>query len=105
MEHLRGKYVRVWTDNAGGEGALKKGAAKASDHNFLVHATWLLAAKNNVGLWINRVPTDDNIADEPSRCEYRLIEALGAKWHAPVLAQHFWRPNTWESVALCKHRL
>ena len=44
--NLAGRTVRVWTDNAGGEGALRTGAAKSCDHNLLVHAVWLLAAKH-----------------------------------------------------------
>jgi len=97
---LKDKCVRIWTDNAGGEGALKKGRAKANDHNLLVHATWLFAAQNNIGVQIERVPTDDNISDEPSREKYDLMNAIGAKWHAPVIADNFWHPTKWESIAL-----
>jgi len=46
LPQLEGCCVRVWTDNAGGEGALRKGATKASDHNLIVHAVWLLAARH-----------------------------------------------------------
>ena len=42
---LAGRNVRVWTDNVGGEGALRSGAAKASDHNLIVHGVWLLALR------------------------------------------------------------
>ena len=72
MARCRGRYIRIWTDNARGEGALRKKAAKQSDHNALVHAVWLMAARNNVGLWIERVGTKDNIADDPSREEYNI---------------------------------
>ena len=31
--------------------------------------------------------SDDNIADEPSRDEYGLMNLLGARWRPPVVAQ------------------
>jgi len=71
---LAGKRLRVWTDNTGGEGALRRGSSKAVDHNRLVHATWLLATMFHVGLVVHRVPTDDNIADLPSREQYSLLD-------------------------------
>ena len=37
-------------------------------------------------LWIERVPTSENIADLPSREEYGLMEAIGAQWVPPMLA-------------------
>ena len=52
---LRGRCARVWTDNKGGECCLRTGAAKARDHNLLTHAVWLLCAKENIGLWVERV--------------------------------------------------
>jgi hypothetical protein len=97
---LRGCAVRVWTDNAGGEGALRKGGSKASDHNLLIHATWLLAARGGFGMYIYRVPTKDNIADSPSREEYTLLEAMGADWRRPWLPNAFWQPASWEAVAV-----
>ena len=60
MESLRGRCVRVWTDNKGGECALRSGAARAGDHNLLIHAMWLLAAKEGFGLWIERVQAESN---------------------------------------------
>ena len=95
MERCRGRCIRVWTDNAGGEGALRKKAAKQSDHNALVHAVWLMAARNNVGLWIERVGTKDNIADDPSRGEYKLLELMGAKYSPPTVPDELWEPHTW----------
>ena len=40
-------------------------------------------------LWIERVPTDDNLADLPSREEYALLEEMHAQWREPVVAQLF----------------
>ena len=43
--------------------------------------------------WLERVPTDDNISDLPSRTEYRLLEELGAQWRPAALAQNFISSN------------
>jgi hypothetical protein len=55
VDRLRGKCVRVWCDNKGGECCLRKGSAKTGDHNLLIHTVWLLAAKEGFGLWMERV--------------------------------------------------
>ena len=62
--------MRVWEDNAGAEGSLAKGASHSEDHNLLIHAIWYMAAKYGFGLWIERVASDDNISDCPSRERY-----------------------------------
>lgn len=45
------------------------------------------AAQQNVCM--DRVPTDDNVSDLPSREEYDLLQGLGAVWRPPVVAQVF----------------
>ena len=64
---LRGRKVVVWSDNRGAEGASRKGSAKAFDHCRLVHELWLHALQNQTHVWIERVPSHDNISDSPSR--------------------------------------
>ena len=59
--------IRVWTDNIGGECALRKKSSAALDHNLFVHLIWEKAANLNAGLWIDRVPSKLNIADGPTR--------------------------------------
>ena len=104
-EQLKGKLVRVWCDNVGAEKALSAGAAKATDHNMQIHALWLQAARNGHGLWIERVPTDDNVADLPSREEYELLERIGAQWTKPVMDCAFEDPSKWSMVgkSLARH--
>jgi hypothetical protein len=100
VDRLRGRCVRVWCDNKGGECCLRAGAAKSGDHNLLVHAMWLLAAREGFGLWVERVPTKENIADLPSRESYKLLQALGAVWRTPFFAPAFERPAAWETVSV-----
>ena len=74
FEHLvRGKTLRVYCDNVGGERALAAGAAKSPDHNKLIHAVWMIAMRLGLAVWTYRVPTKDNIADLPSRESYELL--------------------------------
>ena len=100
LPYLKSRRVIVYTDNAGGEGALRKGTTEAWDHNLLVHGVWLLAAKARIGLWVERVPTDDNISDDPSREAYALLESIGANWCEPVVPPHLWEPEQWDSVVV-----
>ena len=88
-KQLNNKYVKIWTDNTGGEAVLRQGAAKAMDHNALVHIFWLLAIEHDFMVEIARVPTDDNIADGPTRpgkdINCNILHALGATEDAPRL--------------------
>ena len=72
-DELRDKHVSIYTDNAGVLGALTKGSTKEPDHNTMVHLLWHRIAVDKLGVWFNRVPTDDNIADGPTR---RWFDAL-----------------------------
>ena len=40
---------------------------------------------HGMGLWIDRVPSDDNLSDLPSREEYELLYSMGAVWREPVI--------------------
>eukprot|EP00969_Alexandrium_andersonii_P070768 3123625-Alexandrium_andersonii.AAC.1 len=62
---------------------------------MLVHAVWLLAARRSIGLWIERVASDDNIADLPSRESYDALEALRAAWVPPRLPRELEDPRAW----------
>ena len=94
---LKGASVRIWTDNAGGELALKKQAGKASDHNALVHLVWTKAAEINAGLYINRVPSCENIADGPTRptevVSMSIVNNIAAKFQEPKLPRELATTN------------
>ena len=79
----RNSVVKIWTDNIGGECALRNKSSSAEDHNMLAHLTWLKASELNAGLWIDRVPSKYNIADGPTRPDESvgasLLNAMGAR--------------------------
>ena len=52
-------------------------------------------------MWVSRVPTKENLADDPSRERYSLIAAMiGARECPPRLDRRFARPSSWEALAL-----
>ena len=71
---------------AGAESTTRKGSAAALDHNKLIHEIWIHALRHQIKLWIERVPSEDNVSDSPSRFDYELLRDLGATWCQPVLA-------------------
>ena len=74
----QGCDLHVYSDNTGAEACLRKGAAKAFDHSCIVHCMWKRAVELDVDLAVFRVPTDDNLADLPSRrARERLRRAAG----------------------------
>ena len=86
-EELRGRKVIVWSDNKGAEAACRKGSAKSWDHAVMIHDIWSLALKNDTAIWIERVASDDNLSDLPSRESYELLHALRGRWRAPKLPE------------------
>ena len=86
IRECRGKTVRIWTDSEGSHGALQAGSAKAADHNRLVHAMWLLAAENDVGMFVYCVSTNENVSDYPSRGSFTVLKAINASRRKPKLA-------------------
>ena len=97
---LKGRRVRIWSDNNGSEASLRKGRARSFDHNALVHCLWRKAALDQLHLWVGRVPSELNIADPPSRESYEVLQALQAEPVPPVLDACFTCPEAWESLTI-----
>jgi hypothetical protein len=96
----RERRVRLFSDNVGAERCTKKGSAREWDHTALIHSIWLKAARLQAQLWVERVPTAENIADLPSRESYSLLQRLGAVFVEPMLDPVFRRPDAWEALSL-----
>jgi hypothetical protein len=73
----------------GAERSTAKGSAKAWDHNCLVHSIWTQAFLQKFHIWVERVPTDDNVADLPSRMQYQLLQEIGSVWRQPRIADMY----------------
>ena len=74
-----GRNVIIYSDNTGAEAATRKGATKNFDQHSLVHCMWKRFAELKIGVWVVRVPTDDNIADCPSRCVTSFVVGCGRR--------------------------
>ena len=60
---------------------------------------WLKAAQMHMHLYVERVPTDDNIADLPSREAYDLLKSMGVVAVEAKLDRMFCCPEAWESLS------
>ena len=97
---LKGRRIVIWSDNTGAQAATSTGRAKSFDHACIAHCIWAELAKLHVQAHVERVPTDSNIADLPSRQEYELLHKIGAKEMEPKLSPVFLRPDAWESLSI-----
>ena len=70
--------------------------------NVALFACWgrKHALVSRFGLYVLRVPSKDNISDDPSREKYDLVEKVGAKFVEPVLAPMYANAQTWEALAI-----
>ena len=98
-DKLQSRKICIWSDNTGSEATTDKGTAKSWDHARIVHSIWLKAAMIKAHLWVDRVPTKENIADLPSRMEYQLLLDMGAQFVKPVLDDMFWKPEAWSELS------
>ena len=94
------RRVCIFSDNVGAEGSSRKGTARSWDHARIVHCIWKKAVTLGAHIWVQRVPTDDNIADLPSREKYGLLERIGAVHTEPFLGPEFWHPEAWEALSV-----
>ena len=89
-------------------------------HTCIVHSIWyedclaafpmmlllcaracrLRALELEMGLWISRVPSEDNIADDPSREEYEVLRALKAVRIEPRMHPKFLEFKAWDVISL-----
>ena len=94
------------------------GASRQFDHGSLVHSMWKhflhldMEARNlrrlgqlartapALQVHVLRVPTDDNIADLPSRNAYALLGQLGGRSVPAVLAEQYLDTKAWKSLSL-----
>jgi len=64
---LTGRNLVVFSDNTAAEAATRRGSAKHFDQGRVVHGIWLKLAELRCNMWIERVPTEENLSDLPSR--------------------------------------
>ena len=60
-----------------------------------------LAIELGIGIYVDRVSSKDNIADDPSRERYQLLKEIGAKPLCPKIHRRFLDAQSWESLSIC----
>ena len=97
-EIISGRNLHIFTDNAGAEHSTARGYAKLFDHTCVVHSIWLKALELGTGIFVSRVPSKLNLADDPSREDYRLLERMGAVRRKPWIDPRFLQRDAWASL-------
>ena len=49
------------------------------DHTCIVHSIWMMAWQMDCGMFVVRVPSKENLADDPSRERYGLLAGMKAR--------------------------
>ena len=84
---LKGADLVLYCDNTAQEGALTKGFSTAWDMAVVAGVFWELAGRSDCDVWIERVPSELNLADCPSRpfdpASRSVLEALDVQWTPP----------------------
>ena len=86
-QELQGRKVIHWIDNTSALAALIKGYSRVPDSAQIVHAFHSLNLGLKCRVWFEYVNTKANIADEPSRGEFTLLNELGSTEKAIVFTE------------------
>ena len=78
-EVIRERQVIAVVDNDSAKDAAIRGYSPSLPSVFLVAALWKAVAAANATPWFDRVPAPSNIADGPSRLDFKAVEDLGGK--------------------------
>lgn len=81
---IQGSWILLFVDSEPVQGSLVKGYSSKEDLCELVGIFWKLALDFEVFIYIDRVPTDSNPADPPSRDQIDVGEKLGWKSIEPI---------------------
>ena len=83
-DFLRGALLLLAIDNSGVVGSLIAGRGTAFDHNAAIARVWLHMAELGVVPHVVRVETTCNVADGPTRDDFRFLSRLQARFVEPV---------------------
>jgi hypothetical protein len=104
-DKIAGKHIMLFSDNVGSEVAARSGKAKQFDHACLAHSIWTKLLEIDASIYVDRVATDLNIADLPSRRDFYLLKAMRCVQLEPRLDSRFRTPKAWGSLSIshCLH--
>ena len=76
---VRGGSLRLFVDNEGARCSIISGYTSNAWAARIVAQIWGEAARWDISLWIDRVPSKENPADHPSRDRWAMVERL--RWN------------------------
>lgn len=109
-KELRGGNIVVHSDNTVAENSVRKGRARSFDHTAVVHSIWAKILELDANMYVVRVASKENLADDPSRERYILLQRMAAELGVeveavdPVLDLRFAAAQSWDSLAVTAHR-
>ena len=111
-QQLHASLVVLFCDNRGQEGILRKGFSSAWDIAVLSGIFWELAALERVDVFVERVPSEENVADYPTRMNdeacrravahvfaMQYVEPRGVEVLEQVFQSLFEHPNDYPEVS------
>ena len=78
-DRLQNRSVFIYTDNEAAKFAVVSGRTANDAAAEILEKIWDSMVDNRVYPWVERVPTESNPADDPSRIEFRQLEEKGAR--------------------------
>ena len=82
-KRLVDRPILLWIDNDRAAANLVEGYSPKTDSSSIVGSFWLMAAQLKASIYIDRVESESNLSDGPSRFEFDLIQSLGGVWGPP----------------------
>ena len=86
---VSGSLCVVYVDNAGAMMGVIKGSCGASDINAAIARIWMDAVECNIGMHLCRVESKANLADGPTRDDWRYLQRLNAVFVPPRIPKWF----------------
>ena len=76
---LEGREVIIFIDNDSARDAMIRGYSPSLASARIIGEAWARIAQLAASVWFERVPGVSNIADGPSRLDFSVVEAIGAR--------------------------
>ena len=101
---LRGKKAILFTDNSACQSALIRGYTAQEDAAEVVNLTWITLSQLRCSCWFDRVDSESNIADGPSRNNFKFMDNLNAKKVDPHIDWCSWASTASSPTTSEAHR-
>jgi hypothetical protein len=99
-EKFANRFNVTFIDNESARHGLIRGYSPVLESAQLINESWLSDASLGATNWFARVPTASNIADKPSRLDFKEVSSLpGSTFYEVSLPKSFGGGNVWKALA------